>query len=98
MPPHAHELSIRLTRWRKFPVYAVRREYDFRVAAALKNVLVHSPIPCVAAAITAGCVHHDRAARFAGAWIEVYNAALQPEGAVYGMQDISESEVYRGAR
>ena len=91
-------LNLRRTLRGNLAVNGVRREYDFRIAVALENILVHSPVACAAAARAARCVHHHRAACFAGARVEVYYSAFQLERAMYRMQDISESEVNRGAR
>ena len=93
----AVHLNLRGTFVGDFTIHGIRREYDFRIAGALHDVLMHPAVPRSAAAIAAGCVHHDRAARFAGAGIKLYNSALQLKGAVNGVQDIPESEVYSGS-
>jgi len=77
---------------------AVRHEYNFRIPLALENVLMHSPVARATAALATRCVHHDRPARLSGTRIEMYYAAFQFEAPAYGVQYISESERYCGAR
>ena len=94
----AMHLNLRSTLDGKFPVHPVGHKYNFRIAVALKNVLVHPRIPGGAAARAALRVHHNRATRLTGIQVEMNYSTFQPEGAVYCMQDIPESEIYRGAR
>src|SRR6476660_8083 len=76
----------------------LRRENDVRVFWAFQNVLVHSLVATVAAALAAGGIHNELASGIARSIVKLYAAALQPEVSMNSMERGVHSKVDFGLR
>src|SRR5579872_230900 len=86
------QLQLRRARRGELSADMLRSEDDIGVFLVLENLAVHTPVPALIAAVAGGGVHHERAAGFAGAGIEMNSSTFQLESAVHGVQDISQRE------
>ena len=71
---------------------ALRRKDDLGKLLALQNFLVHLAITRMAAAVSAGCIHHQFARCLAIDVIKAYGSTLQAKGSVHGVQCGAQGE------
>ena len=69
-----------------------RREHDFGIALTFKNLLVHTPVPSVAATLATRRVYHDLPSGLTTLSIEGDATTFDAERAMYCMERTRESE------
>lgn len=71
---------------------------DFCKLVTFQDLAVHVAVPVAVAAVAAGGIHDDRAARLTCCRIEPDRAALQSENAANGVEIRAEGEIDFGMR
>ena len=94
---HAMHHYRRLARTRDRPIDPVRSESDLRIASAFQYFLVHLAIPHPAAALTTDGVDHNLTRNLSRRF-HLQRTVLEFESAVYGVEDISQRELYVSLR
>src|SRR5882762_4179903 len=69
------------------------REDDFRVLATLQDFVMHAAVAASITAVSAGCVHDDRASHFARRRVEADGTAFKFECSFNGMKSAAKLEL-----
>src|ERR1019366_5378214 len=89
-PEDAAHLQACAALRRNAAAHVFREEDDLGIAGALQHFLVHLAIARAVAALPAGGVHHDLPVGVARLGIDQDVAALQFEGSMHGVENVSE--------